>query len=67
MRVGAVEIALERYNQILELEIDPDRECATLLNISNAHKRNHDLEKAKQVLLPCKDNFNVTEEVQIAI
>lgn len=67
MRVGAVEIALERYNQILELEIDPDRECATLLNISNAHKRNHDLEKAIQVLLSCKDNFNVTEEVQIAI
>lgn len=67
MRVGAIEIALERYNQILELEVDPNRECATLINISNAHKRNHDLEKAKQTLLPCENNFNISEEILVAV
>lgn len=53
IRVGVVEIALDRYQEILEIESDFTRVCQIRLNISNALKMNKDFELAKEYLSEC--------------
>ncbi len=68
IRVGAVEIALERYNQMLELgPQSPNSECNLRLKISNAYKRNQDIEKATSELEQCVGKENVRNELMASI
>jgi len=67
MRVGATDIAIERYVQMLEIETSKDRECRTRLNISNAYKTNNELDQAKAFLEPCIENSEVPTPIQIAV
>ncbi len=55
MRVGATDIAKERYQQMLEMEASKEGECRVRLKISNAYKSTQELEKAKSYLEPCLD------------
>ncbi|MFY0683619.1 MAG: hypothetical protein JXR20_03640 [Balneola sp.] len=68
MRVGAVDLALERYQQLIELgPVNPDRRCNIILKISNAYKRNQEIEKAKEELLKCEDEEGLQVGLKIAV
>ncbi|MEP0010613.1 MAG: ATP-binding protein [Balneola sp.] len=67
MRVGATEIAIQRYQQMLEIETSKERECRVRISVSNAFKAGHKLEDAKLYLDPCLDETNITLPVQIAV
>ncbi len=68
IRVGAIEIALERYNQMLELgPQSPNLECNLRLKISNAYKRNLELDKAAEELEKCIGKENVRDELMASI
>ncbi|MBO6793706.1 MAG: sensor histidine kinase [Balneolaceae bacterium] len=68
IRVGAIEIALERYNQMLELgPKTPDSECNLRLKISNAYKRNLELDKATEELEKCIGKDNVRNDLMASI
>lgn len=68
IRVGAIEIALERYNQMLELGPQtPNSECNLRLKISNAYKRNHEIDKATEELEQCIGKDNVRNELKASI
>lgn len=58
MRVGAVDIALEKYKQIIEIGFSSYiEECRIRLKISNAYKRNLELDLAKEELVYCIDKI----------
>ncbi len=67
MRVGATDIAISRYRQMLEIETSKDRECRVRMGISNAHKANQMYEEAKSFLEPCLDEPEIPIFVQVAI
>ncbi len=67
MRVGAVEIAIKRYLQMLEIETSKDRECSIRLSISNAFKANNELIRAKEFLAPCLDDNAIPLPIRVAI
>ena len=56
IRVGAIDIALERYKNQLEIETGSiSDQCRVHLNISNAYKRNQQLDLAYDELLNCAE------------
>ncbi len=58
MRVGAVDIALDKYKQLLEIGSSSYiEECRIRLKISNAFKRNRELDLAKEQLVYCIDKI----------
>ncbi|MBO6620971.1 MAG: tetratricopeptide repeat protein [Balneola sp.] len=67
MRVGATEIAVQRYQQMLEIETSKERECRIRINISNAFKSDNRMEEAKLYLEPCLDETSIALPVQIAV
>ncbi|MFY0697270.1 MAG: hypothetical protein JXR11_05415 [Balneola sp.] len=67
MRVGATEIAVQRYQQMLEIETSKERECRVRISVSNAFKTDHRMEDAKLYLEPCLDETNIALPVQIAV
>jgi signal transduction histidine kinase len=67
MRVGATEIAVQRYQQMLEIETSKERECRVRISVSNAFKVDRKLEDAKSYLEPCLDETNIALPVQIAV
>jgi len=67
MRVGATEIAISRYQQMLEIEDSFVEECRVKLNISNAYKVNQDFEKASSILLPCLESAEIDERTKVVI
>lgn len=67
MRVGATEIAISRYQQMLEIEESFVEECRVKLNISNAYKVNQDFEKASSILLPCLESSEIDERTKVVL
>jgi len=58
MRVGAIDIALDKYKQLLEIgSSNYIEECRIRLKISNAYKRNFELDLAKEQLVYCIDKI----------
>jgi signal transduction histidine kinase len=53
VRVGATEIAIAQYEQLLDSETGITGRCETLLRMSNAYRVNNQLEKAKEILTEC--------------
>ncbi|MBR9917582.1 hypothetical protein GYB29_07865 [bacterium] len=67
MRVGATDIAVQRYQQMLEIETSKERECRVRISVSNAFKADHKMEDAKLYLEPCLDETSIPLPVQVAV
>lgn len=68
IRVGAIEIALDRYNQLLEMGVQSNNaECGIRLRMSNAYKRNREMDKAVAELEQCIYKENVQNELKASI
>lgn len=68
IRVGAIEIALDRYNQLLEMGVQSNNaECSIRLRMSNAYKRNREMDKAVAELEQCINKENVQNELKASI
>lgn len=67
MRVGATEIAVQRYQQMLEIESSKERECRVRISVSNAFKADHKMEEAKSYLKPCLEETSIPLPVQVAV
>lgn len=67
MRVGATEIAIAQYEQLLDTETDITSRCNTYLRISNAYRTNNEIEKAKAILLECEDSDNLALSRKVSI
>lgn len=67
MRVGATDIAIARYRQMLEIETSKDKECRVRMGISNAYKANQEYEEAKSFLEPCLNEPDIPVFVLVAV
>ncbi len=67
MQVGATDIALMRFQELLDIETNATEKCNVNLNISNAYKRDRNFEKAIEVLIPCSENDQIRPELRVAI
>lgn len=66
LRVGATEIAQERYQQMLEIETTREGECRVRINVSNTYKSTLEFERAKSYLEPCL-NYEISLPIKITI
>ncbi|HBZ37098.1 MAG TPA: hypothetical protein DEO59_01040 [Balneola sp.] len=64
VRVGATEIAIAQYEQLLDSETGIGGRCETLLRMSNAYRVNNELEKAKELLDEC-DNSTELDPIRL--
>jgi signal transduction histidine kinase len=62
VRVGATEIAISQYEQLLDSETTIRGRCETFLRISNAYRINGELDKAKEVLIEC----DASEDLEVS-
>ncbi len=67
MQVGATDIALDRYQELLEIENNPTQLCNLYLNVSNVYKRERDFDKAVSELIPCSGNDQIPPQLRAAI
>jgi signal transduction histidine kinase len=65
IRVGATELAVNQLNQMLEIGVESPRDrCRVMLKMSNAYKRNREIDLAVESLLECAEEPQIDEQLQ---